>query len=499
MPKIKLQISAEPGCQIILIDSYLKRLGKDISYLEHEVHPGIYVARFRAGTVSFDKYFTVTGEVQEMSLRGESLPFSSAVPLSNTKYENRGQLSVWCDTIRQEPHSIGNGAQLFLMARSVVKNQNTSISWPKIPWRGLSLYDSAGVKVIDADSIGNRDYENNCYSIFAAMNPGNYRLRVDHPVYGRRELAIILCEGFQHQIFLRDRNLGLSGPESGGEESSCNIDLGATSQFQFRIKQLPPPDSLEYRFAELVRIGLSRGWRTVRPADLEAMINAGVPNPMVAIAAIYQLRKRSNIDTGIVKKAVKTLSVLLPDHPDIRALVLSVLENNKQGKAIKEFQFDFPPLFRASWAIIQQETILRNATILKGSYAEQISTATLRSSPWLLWRETHVSPTSEKLRELARFTVFEMLDAIFANEAVSKLGILEKSGLEQADRMLRTDYDRYESAVIEFLPKIRKILNNKEDGAIAASLWLQTLVKAKGISGVYNSARNTLLQTFAKK
>lgn len=358
----------DPATEIFVVNGQFRRIASAMGSLSIDVPEGIYKIRFRSGSEQQDQLVDVSGEHEEVIVRGAPLNFKSAAPLSNTSSKGEFHLAIAADQSRKVHFHAGRGSQLFLFTRDLIADAASP------PWEGVSLHNLDGERVADFANgicIPEKKYG----ALNMEVDPGTYRLRVETGKLGTIEMFLVAVPGWQTQIFLlaTDFYVGKEHVRRAGLKKASVLMSHAGAGFN--------PGNDHVRLAELARQGLESGRNIMKSADLKRMLSEKFEDPMLGIYGAHLLLRARRPDHALLDIVAGNLTRMIGPHPDVLALKLRKRGKSKKTPAIS---FPSPPMLQNSWRLIVRQSLERVATVPPGSPAERFADNLLSSSPWLL-------------------------------------------------------------------------------------------------------------------
>jgi hypothetical protein len=345
-PTPNVTINAPRDVETFIIDHSFNLVHRGAGTFSHYVPPGIYKLKFRRGLAIVETLEEI-GETPR-TIEAPPLQYDSAVPLRATRGAEERHLAAARTMSSRPTVTIGNGAELFVFARSEDASD---------PVAGLTLHDLDGALLVDLQQQAMLA-DSGCAGCTIALDPGGYRLRstiVDEPL----EQVVVASAFWQTQVFL------MREPELPAI-ASASI-LMSRNGFD--------PESEMLRLAEGARIALKEQ-RTVMPRELlGALLDDNFENPMLGIYAAHALSSEPN--DPVFERTLGALERLVPGHPDVAAL--------RVGTGASGIEIDIPPMLRASWTRILAGSNDGRVTMKAGSLSSRIPAALLEGTPWLIW------------------------------------------------------------------------------------------------------------------
>jgi hypothetical protein len=365
-------LELEPGIELFVVNHRLERIEKAVSpgpggALEYELEPGIYKLRFRAG-YSMEDHLVALEAGQTLEFRAPRLAFKSAAPLQGTADFAQPQRKSAHRISQQTQRELGQGGGFFLYISDPDRRGRRPLA------QGVGPHDLQGQAILDVQKAGRsspRSAPEPWFALSASLEPGSYRLRVD-TAQGKLEHSVIVCPGWQTQIFLRRT------PFWHHQRSRRAPNLFEASVLMLPLGEGFRPDRPDLRWTELARQGLSSGRAVLEPGLVDQLLDQKLENPMLSLLGGHLLLL-GNPEQGRLERIVRRLrEILNHPHPDVEALAL------RAGLEVEPLSA--PPLLRSSWALWLQGSLKRPELIPLGSFPERISTAIAGGGAWLVWQ-----------------------------------------------------------------------------------------------------------------
>lgn len=333
------------------------------------------------------------------------LQLTSIAPLPNTsnivepqmsQAEEWSHKSTCVHQISQQADPVQLNSQLFLFVRSFEAGKYTNFV------DDLSLLDIEGQLVTDfSEKDCNKNISEGWLVFNTNLPEGYYVLRrepkPDIPSQLRFQ-PIYLCKNWQTQIFLSTQTqaslsrMSMSIMRFGDRFSRENTSLLASESLFNSLQPNQPYKNL------------------ITKKQILDLINEKLDNPWLGVLIAHSLLKLKETDgyeTSKYKEELQKLSVILkflsqhiPDHPDVRALLL----NDKQ-EASKPF--NYPPLLQASLERVRQHATRFTTTIPIDTLTEKVLGSTLANSAWTAWRDPAIFSNSKQYSEFVTVKDFK--------------------------------------------------------------------------------------------
>lgn len=372
MQRILRVTSSDDGVRITILDQGLKPLAQGTGVLTHAVIPGLYSVRFDAGSSMREQIVKVEPGAGIVPIDGDPVPFASAAPLPYTKFNTVGQQDAAARMSRKRHRQLGSGGSLMVFVRDMDRLARTP------PTRGLTLHNPSSDQRAnierDSESEDGRDGQRLPWSAATyELAPGSWRLCCPSPGGRAAEQTIVVCQDWQTQVFLQRR-----ASQAG---RGRRPDLADACVLMAPIEDGFDPEREGLRSAELARKSL-RDHRAVVPThEIEQMLFEKADNPMVAIYGAHLMMQRAEPDIEFMGTVVDNLTELIGDHPDVRALQLSLGRNDLAG------EFAQPPMLKSSWSLIIDASADLPHLVPLDSTSATIAERALSGGPWLRWRD----------------------------------------------------------------------------------------------------------------
>jgi hypothetical protein len=362
--------SEDSGVLITVFDRTFSQLAEGIDEVKLHVAPGLYEARFEAGSSVREQLLTVEPGEPVHHVHEQQIAFATPAPLLHTRSGNSEHGQAARKISREVHRRLGKGGQLMVFVRDLDLRGRT------IPAQGLSLYGPAGQHLdLSADSLhgGGADAG---YPPWAGctyqLNPGHWVVRATAATGGVVEQTIVVCKGWQTQLFLERGRARLGG-------RARRPDLADAAVLMAKNGSGFDPQLRDLRAAELARQGLRDRRLAIDAGQLETMLAGKPRNPMLAIYGAHLLVRSAHPDKRLIGRVARNLRSLMGDHPDLRAIELWLGEREVGD-------FAEPPMLKSSWSIIVKASGQRSELVPRGSRSADVAETIVGGGPWLRWR-----------------------------------------------------------------------------------------------------------------
>jgi len=375
--KLWLKVSSdEDGVRITVLNQRLVPVAEGVRELNKQLPQGLYGVRFEAGGSVREQIVALTPESTPLIVRQKAIAFPASAPLAGTRKAIPEQADAAAEASRRVNRSLGAGGRLLLFVRDRDLRASSN------PASGLTVHSpdeeiSADVAQ-DGEFGGGRDEAHPPWAACSyALAPGAWRLRCPAPGGRGIEQTVMVCHGWQTQVFLQ-RSRSRAGRRR-------RANLADASVLMARYGTGFNPSGRGLRTAELARQAL-RDHRMAVPSDeLEMMVFKKGRNPMLAIYGAHLMIHRENPDRELVRGVAEKLTELIGEHPDVRALHLWL--GDLEGAGV----FPEPPMLKSSWSIIVKASAKHPHLVPRRSRAAGVAERVLAAGPWLCWRSAGTS------------------------------------------------------------------------------------------------------------
>jgi hypothetical protein len=404
----KLTVNAwHPAIRIEVLDAGYGVRASGYGRIEEDLPTGLYTVRYAAADAVEDRNITLRpGEPMTLDAPPE-LRFASAAPLELTSTSHEYHQHHARQLSHAAPLDRGHGAQLFVFIRDLDVGGSGHLA------QGLSLHRLDGEMLLHFGEIVEVSTASSeaCWAgRNIAVDPGTYRLRL---AFGRNEAVetvIVVCPGWQSQVFLLHRGGEL------GTADAPTLDFASATQFMVpqtmgfepwsRVRQSygePWEAGEDLRLAELARKALAYGWRGVRTDDLQAMLNGKWQDPLLGIFGLHLLLARPQPDLEFAEAVLGRLGAMILrefPHPDLIALTLELAR--RRGTTLHMPPLEAPPMLRRSWQMLVRASAEQPSLIPQHSLAGRIADRLWGASAWLIWEVPPVAPAQPQAKDWLR-------------------------------------------------------------------------------------------------
>jgi len=373
--------SDEDGVRITVLNQQLEPVAHGVRELAERLPQGLYAVRFEAGSAVTEKLVALTPDSEPVEVSEGPLVFAAAAPLRGTGAAVPGQAHAAAEVSRDVHRSLGSGGRLLVFVRDRDLLASSS------PASGLTLHSPDGEVTVDLESEaqqgGGQDRGEPPWAACSyQLAPGSWRLRCPAPGGRAIEQSVVVCPGWQTQVFLQ------RGRSRGGRPRRANLADACVLMARYGTGFNPSGKGL--RTAELARQAL-RDYRVAVPVDeLEMMVFKKARNPMLGVYGAHLMihRREPRPDRQLVAGVVERLGdLLIGEHPDVRSLRLWL--GDVEGAGL----FSEPPMLKSSWSIVVRASAKHPGLVPSGSRAARAAERMLVLGPWVRWRTSGVSVT----------------------------------------------------------------------------------------------------------
>ena len=362
--------SEDSGVLITVLDRKFSPLAEGIDEVKLHVAPGLYEARFEAGSSVREQLLTVEPGDPVHHIHEQKIAFATPAPLPHTRSENPEHGQAARNISREVHRRLGKGGQLMVFVRDLDLRGRT------IPTQGLTLHGPAGQYLNLSDDSLHGGGVDAGYPPWAGctyqLDPGHWVVRAIAATGGEVEQTIVVCKGWQTQLFVERSRARLGGRARRPDLADAAV-LMAKSDHGF------DPQLRDLRAVELARQGLRDRRLAIDARQLETMLAGKPRNPMLAIYGAHLLVRRAKPDKRLIGRVARNLRSLMGDHPDLRAIELWLGEREVGD-------FAEPPMLKSSWSIIVKASARRPELVPRGSRSAAVTETIIGGGPWLRWR-----------------------------------------------------------------------------------------------------------------
>jgi hypothetical protein len=370
----------DEGTEIHLINGWYQRVDEGVGTLETMVSPGVYTVKLKAGKAIKEIPYFVQEGTTEVVIEAPDLRFSSPAPLSGTKTAREYHKDATQQLSSHVQHHRGTGSEIFVFVRDLDGRGRS------IPTKGLQLCTLGGSVLVDLEEVaetgrGRGTDELNLWAgCNIAVDPGPYRLRVKIKGVGTFEETVYASPSWQTQVFLIRRPFieGRGGRRADLTNASINMaKLGRGFDPWNRIN----------RSTDLARQALANHNPSLVPENaLRDMLDDKMENPMLGLYGAHLLAMSDELQERLLTTVVANTSRALgEDHPDIKALDIRLAQLGLSTS--RPTNIEVPPMLRASWDCVVEESIENEKILPRGSLARQIADRTWGNGAWLVWQQ----------------------------------------------------------------------------------------------------------------
>jgi hypothetical protein len=386
-------IAEDMATELYVIDGNFQVIDRGVGCTTFELPPGIYKVKACSGKVQSETLVAVRGPSQE-PLRIAPLAFASPIPLANTAQTHEFHMAAAKDAMHNVHAAVGNGSAIVLVVRrwtSAEAGQRPG-TFPD-PSRGLRLRTMSGNLLVDIEATAQKNLDDEPWAIcHVALDPGAYRLALEHPDGRRLEQTLIAAPGWQTRVFL------LAGEEH-ADISGAAISMRKTGS-SFAV------DDADARLEELAREAIVQN-RKILSLELRMRLQQSDVPPILGILGMHLLIREAKrnklvreqnpdekIDTvdnvGPVQAIIANLRASIGKHPDVEAIAIGA------GLADPAYGFDVPPMLRLSWRLLLKASADNPALVARGSLPDEAAKRLWGDGPWFIWIDPATDPVRDR-------------------------------------------------------------------------------------------------------
>jgi hypothetical protein len=353
--------------------------------IELPLAAGVYGIRVTVGTSSSDEWVSIRSgkKTSVPAERWAALQLPSAAPLtydapepSESVLTNAREAEKTSRTITWSAPDTGP-SRLFIFVRT-----QDAARYPQFA-HGLSLLDAEGQTLTPLTGNAVASDATASWIAFTTDLPGGfYILERESPDGLRYKQPLYLCDGWETQVFM----VGGRGPSF----RSLTLNMAPLGQgFRFDDQTAAASEAVLASLRGEVSLGT-----VLDSTHLGRALRAdNYRNPWLAVLVAYaamradaysqravKYQQETSYDSVLKDDAIAYLRNTIPDHPDVRAILLD-------SHAASPKPFDVPPLMRIGLQRVQRHAAEFPNTIPVGSLTERVLAGQVTSSPWSVWRE----------------------------------------------------------------------------------------------------------------
>src|SRR6185369_10550388 len=117
------------------------------------------------------------------------------------------------------------------------------------------------------------------------------------------------------------------------------------------------------RQTEQARLSLQENRAAVPQDQVQRMLMAKVRDPMGGVLAAHLLLLEKQVSVDLFDTVTANLTLIAPDHPDVR--ILRAWASKLTGKGKPDWEFRYPPMLSASWRLLNDPWMKERAQIPK--------------------------------------------------------------------------------------------------------------------------------------
>jgi hypothetical protein len=372
-----LNVTAEPGTELTVLDHGLSVVRRGAGRLDLDLPPGLYKVIARSADRADERFVELTGTVPRVSVDFAPIEFASAAPLGGTYKTHEYQVGAAYTHSRGQGLPVGRGGQLFLFSRYWRDRDPGRGPDPSLPHpaRGMTLATIDGAPIADVPALGQSDMNvpDPWSALLLELDPGAYRLRVTSQAIGTVEQTVVICPGWQTQVFTLVRDLDVGPAVELGPDTSLGAILMARIGTGFEYGER------ELRLTEVLRDALARGRSPADQRSMSQVLDAKFANPMFGLLGAHVLWLSQDPDPGLLSAVLGNVRCLIGDHPDLQVLEMARPGSTDRGPIA------VPPMLANSWNVLVGLGDETTEVVPEDSLVSRIAGARWGNGAWLTW------------------------------------------------------------------------------------------------------------------
>jgi hypothetical protein len=431
-----------PTEEIYVLNQGLKEVASSVGTLKERLLPGIYKARYVAGSQSAEKMFEVSEGCLEVTVPHPDLSISSPIFFRDPKEASADPGSSLASRISTRMTSQGrieDCGELLVVIRAAQRNGGKTLAAVQERGVSLKLYDTLGAEVSDLGAALVHSVDRATAACNIELEQSSYLLRFERGNGFSVEQTVVVVARWQTQVFIAIQ-------ESDDPSIELGVDIVDVGILMIRRGEGFRSERPEVVRAELSRQALADGRPSVPSKELRAALDLAkrqaesgtlaeetesrAMDPMFGLYAAHLITLSKEPDKNLLREVADHLIATIGNHPDVMALRVWL---DPHGEVAT---FSQVPMLRNSWDILMEH---RARFVPPGTYAARVADRLWGTGAWLNWR------TPEKLRyvappaatiELARFPALVMQNDETAAKFVKAAEELPKEALSESERKL---------------------------------------------------------------
>jgi hypothetical protein len=361
--------TSDKSTELAVVDGRQARIATATGSLTRALPAGLYKVQARLGPSVLERLVSLDRD-RTLDIPADDFSFPTPVPLDRTARVHEYHEAAAVRGTRMPPVPLGQGAVLFVMARTWTTDGSGSGN----PMAGLSLHKVSGDLLLDLaagaqlDAADPQEKRDASAVICLAVDPGAYLLRLTLADGSMLERSLIAVQGWQTQMFLLTTDYG----------KGRLADLANGAVVMAQIGRPFDPQGRGERAAVLARYALIQHRRTA-DAVLQDLYDLKFEDPILGLLAAHLLRRDEPGNRAIVEVMDNLRRLLGADHPDVRSL--EDPRDRTDGRPLMA-----PPMLRPSWERATVASLVQPDLLPDGPLFENVENALLPSLPWLIWR-----------------------------------------------------------------------------------------------------------------
>lgn len=371
-----------------IVDGGFQVVAQGFGQIQTALAPGLYKARTRVGAAVQEKVFAVDAGASPPPVRLSPVAFPSPAPLqdTSTSHEYHQHAVAMAADNADQPLALGAGSSLLLSVRDPSsapfdQTEQTREAYAR-SFDGFSLCAADGSELINYDQAAKRDIGLGFAIRNALLNSGQYLLKLQRPGLEPVVMPVLTVPGWATQIFIHVE-------ECTPTEITRRPVLREAAVMMVPLGQPFHPADRYFRLTEVARQALQQGRNILDQELMNDLLNSKFGNPVLGLFAAHLLLLDPKPPLDLLHIVVDNLSWILGlDFPDVIALRhrLQQLDSAAGAAGAPQGPVEFPPLLRASWAIIAPQAVADETIFPAGSVNRKIADRLVDNGIWMAWR-----------------------------------------------------------------------------------------------------------------
>lgn len=369
---------------ITVTDGRYREVGRGSGRLDlPDLPPGLYEIEARSGGIPQTRIVSLRPGERKVQYVADVSEIATIAPVADGPTSQETHLAALADATVRIRDLDGPPSGLVLMVRTLGYRSEHSLGIERLSLLDADLRPLPGYK----DSWRRLDRDMATWS--ARLEPGGYVLRTRFADGSMTDQALWLSTHWTTIVVCPS---GPNGPRP-ADAAIHMLELG---------RDWRSIDAGEAVALEVALSCLRQGIGLDSDGMMETLLRGKFANPMLGLVGVHAFLMRPDADPRSLRIVIGNLMRLVPDHPDLAALIFALPGEDRFTLSANRGRFPsrsrgrrgadglrWPPMLMASYRDFLLPAEQRDQDVLAvGSVAERIAAYVTGAGPWLSWEAT---------------------------------------------------------------------------------------------------------------